>query len=730
MSEPRTRTKYNYDSDASCASPNSFAGLLVSKVDARGIRTCAQYDALNRETVVTYSNGDPTVTTTYDQSACLGLSACQNIGHQTGATDAAGSVAWSYQVDATNHRSVHVNQRTTTNVIKTTTYILDLVGNTTQVTYPTGRAVNFAFDAANRPKTVTDGSNGITYATDLQTAPTGCLTGAVCYTPQGTFYALSIGQTSTFTGLNLTHTYNSRLQPNEFKASSTGGNAIDISYNFVDSVSGKNAGHVNGITNNIDTTRSQNFTYDQLNRISTALTTSTHATSPTHCWGETYTLDAWANLTSIAATTNSNYTGCSQESGFSQTADGNNHLPSFSYDSSGNTQNDGAYTYSWDAESQLKSAGGVNYLYDDHGRRVSKSNGKLYWYDAGSEILAETDACGNTTAEYIFFGGKRIAMIPWSGASCSSTVVGNPIYYVEDLLGTSRVITSNAGVVCYDADFYPYGGERSYTNNCPATNNYKFEGKERDTETGNDAFGARYYTWRFGRWLSADWSSTPVAVPYANLTNPQTLNLYAMVSDDPESFADLDGHQTADPERDKDPEEEARDKEELKEILDRLAEKTEEREAREAADSREAFQRFVNGQGGFDDPLTGACYATDPNAGRPTMRSSRPGTRGKPDHQQTADEEAAKRPGSEREGTIPTPGGEKGSRRGDVVVRDSSGKATEVVQVIRPNKNRTAPAREVRAANDITATGAKVTFVPVRPIIPNQKLVDVTPPDL
>ncbi|HXX15392.1 MAG TPA: glycoside hydrolase family protein, partial [Candidatus Eremiobacteraceae bacterium] len=67
-------------------------------------------------------------------------------------------------------------------------------------------------------------------------------------------------------------------------------------------------------------------------------------------------------------------------------------------------------------------------------------------------------------------------------------------------------------------------------------------GKERDTETGNDDFGARYYSWRFGRWLSADWSAVPVPVPYANLTNPQTLNLYAMVADDPESFADLDGH--------------------------------------------------------------------------------------------------------------------------------------------------------------------------------------------
>jgi len=39
-------------------------------------------------------------------------------------------------------------------------------------------------------------------------------------------------------------------------------------------------------------------------------------------------------------------------------------------------------------------------------------------------------------------------------------------------------------------------------------------------------------------------SAVPAPVPYANLTNPQTLNLYSMVGDDPESFADLDGHCT------------------------------------------------------------------------------------------------------------------------------------------------------------------------------------------
>src|SRR4029077_6585096 len=63
-------------------------------------------------------------------------------------------------------------------------------------------------------------------------------------------------------------------------------------------------------------------------------------------------------------------------------------------------------------------------------------------------------------------------------------------------------------------------------------------------ETGNDDFGARFYTSRYGRFLSVDWSAVPAPVPYANLSNPQTLNLYSFVADNPETFADLDGHAT------------------------------------------------------------------------------------------------------------------------------------------------------------------------------------------
>jgi len=361
----------------------------------------------------------------------------------------------------------------------------------------------------------------------------------VCYAPQGALASAKIGVNSAFPGgLVLTNTYNTRLQPLEFKASSTGGNAMDLSYNF--NLGAGDNGNVMGITNNIDNQRSQTFTYDALNRIASAQTTSTHATAPAKCWAEVYGIDIWGNLLSIAPTSNSAYIGCSQESGFTQTADNYNHLQGFSYDLAGNTSNDGVNGYLWNAESDLKTAAGVNYLYDGDGRRAAKANSanppvpyKLYWYGPGGAVLAETDGSGNNPNEYVFFGGKRVALLP-AGSTAQ--------FYAEDMLGSTRDVTSNTGVVCYDADSYPYGGERTpYTNTC-TQNNYKFEGKERDTETGNDDFGARYYSNRFGRWLSADWSSVPVAVPYANLTNPQTLNLYAMVADDPESFADLDGH--------------------------------------------------------------------------------------------------------------------------------------------------------------------------------------------
>jgi RHS repeat-associated protein len=67
-------------------------------------------------------------------------------------------------------------------------------------------------------------------------------------------------------------------------------------------------------------------------------------------------------------------------------------------------------------------------------------------------------------------------------------------------------------------------------------------GKERDTESGNDYFGARYYSSAMGRFMSPDWSAKIMPVPYAVLGDPQSLNLYAYVRNNPVTRLDIDGH--------------------------------------------------------------------------------------------------------------------------------------------------------------------------------------------
>ncbi len=161
---------------------------------------------------------------------------------------------------------------------------------------------------------------------------------------------------------------------------------------------------------------------------------------------------------------------------------------------------------------------GVTYTYDGDGERVKKSSGTLYWRGAGGTVLAETDTSGNTTNEYIFFGA-RIARRDSSG---------NVYYYFGNHLG-SAAITNATGTLCYDADFYPSGGELASTNNC--SQSYKFAGMEQDSETGDYHTLFRQYASNLGRWLSPD----PLG---GDITNPQSLNRYAYVLNNPASLVD------------------------------------------------------------------------------------------------------------------------------------------------------------------------------------------------
>jgi len=65
----------------------------------------------------------------------------------------------------------------------------------------------------------------------------------------------------------------------------------------------------------------------------------------------------------------------------------------------------------------------------------------------------------------------------------------------------------------------------------------RFAGKERDTESGNDYFGARYYSSTMGRSLSPD----PGWFFSANMFDPQSLNLYSHALNNPLVWLDTDG---------------------------------------------------------------------------------------------------------------------------------------------------------------------------------------------
>ena len=65
----------------------------------------------------------------------------------------------------------------------------------------------------------------------------------------------------------------------------------------------------------------------------------------------------------------------------------------------------------------------------------------------------------------------------------------------------------------------------------------KFTSKERDTESGLDYFGARYYSGMQGRFTSTD----PNPVSKENFVNPQRCNLYIYVNNYPLAAVDPNG---------------------------------------------------------------------------------------------------------------------------------------------------------------------------------------------
>jgi RHS repeat-associated protein len=469
--------------------PNQTGSLTVT--------TTYTYDALNRLTGKTYSNGDPAVSYFYDQTSYNGLTITNEKGRRTGMSDASGQTAWSY--DAAGR--VLTEQRTIGSVTKTTSYAYNLAGEPISITYPSSQnIITYTYSDVGRPLSAVDSANSINYALNAT------------YAPHGAGASVLEGQSGSFDGIAFSAAYTNRLVASQLQASSSHGTAFDVSYSYFPNL------NVSTLTNNRDNTRTQTFTYDSLNRVITGQST---ATSGDNCWGQSIPTDGtgydrWGNLLKV------NSTKCSTPA-LNVATDGSNHLSGFGYDAAGNMTNDGLYTYTYNAEGQQAStsAASQTYTYDGDGRRVKKSNGRTYWFSSVTgNLLVETDGSGTVLSQYIYFGGRRVARKDGSG---------NVYYYFEEPVGRTRTMTGATGVACNEADYYLFGGEQSHGNTCDQ--NYHFAGMYRDGETGNDYTQFRMYESNLGRWMTPD----PVA---GDITNPQSLNRYAYVLNNPLNLID------------------------------------------------------------------------------------------------------------------------------------------------------------------------------------------------
>lgn len=378
----------------------------------------------------------------------------------------------------------------------------DSLGRVSSVSYPDGASVQYAY-------------NGPLFDKAFE--------GTMTYARYTGYNAL--GQPAKLTlGNGVTTDY--QYKPNNFRLHSiftthaaTSQCFQSLSYNY-DSVANVKdifdyRNPTTGVCGSVSQTNTQNFGYDDLNRL-------TAATGPYGAFS--YAYDPIGNMTSNSQVGSYTYpaSGPTSVRPHAVTQAGPN---SYGYDANGNMTTGAGRTITYDIENRPIQvvSGGVTttFVYDGDGWRVKKTTGGITTVYIGKLYECTGIAC----SKYIFAGSQRIALKPVG----SSEVY----YYQPDHLGSSNVVTNQAGAKLQELTYYPYGQTR--TNTGTINVNHKYTSQELDSSTGLYFYNARYYDPVLGRFISAD-----TIIP--NPLNPQALNRYSYVTNNPLNYNDPYGY--------------------------------------------------------------------------------------------------------------------------------------------------------------------------------------------
>lgn len=376
----------------------------------------------------------------------------------------------------------------------TTRSTYDSLGRIIDMTYPDGEVVRHSYNTQGLLDKLRSTTDAFDYVANFDYNAVGQITAK----------AFGNGKTTTYS-----------YHPKHFRLIGLSTPDLQsLTYNY------DNVGNLLNITDTLKAA-TQGFGYDNLHR----LTSSSSAAAPSYT--HNYAYNAIGNMLSGMGKT---FTYGSQPP-HAPSSDGTS---TYAYDGNGNlttkTMGTTTRTFTWDlgnrlirvAENGLTLA---SFAYDFAGQRVKKTAGSNTAIYIGKHYECTNGAC----SKFIFANGERIVLKP---------VGSNEIYYYySDHLGSSSVVTNRAGTNVQELAYYPYGSTRinsSITGSGSIDVHHKFTSQEFDDTTGLYFYQARYYDPAIGRFISPD----PVIRP----AEPQTLNRYSYVLNNPIRYRDPSGH--------------------------------------------------------------------------------------------------------------------------------------------------------------------------------------------
>ncbi len=512
VADPRgLQTSYAYDglgNATNITSPDTgataktydAAGNVLTQTDARGQKATFAYDAHNRRIGAKYSDGKQ-INWQYDQGT-------NGIGHLTSMTDPSGQTAFIYdQHGRLTQKTQHIN-----NVNLVTRYTYDAGGRVSTITYPSGKAITVAYDAAGQVKSLKAANQNLISGVTYQPF------GAATFWQQGNglSYSRAIDQNGRITAIV------------------NGTENLGLTYDA--------AGHITGQTETGQ--KPQAFGYDVLDRL-TGITVGTGK----DLQSTAYTYDADGNRTALLPFVKGSTTKVDQEHaiayGYAKTS---NRLTAvgnktYSYDITGGLLSDGEHQWDYDARGRMadehKGRGGAfGYGINGLGQRVSKQEfldfdhdankepdhdlddlfritqgAVLYVYDQAGHLMGEYNSRGQALEETVWLGDLPVAVM-------SSEGFRNDTHYIApDQLGAPHIITDARQRPVWAWYHKPFGDTQPVdpiafrvngTTGIPVflptgfTYDLRFPGQVADAESGLNYNMARDYNPAIGRYVESD----------------------------------------------------------------------------------------------------------------------------------------------------------------------------------------------------------------------------------